>query len=205
VCGSLATASFSDINVDKTQPTITVAATADSTPYLSGTWTNKPVVLTFTCTDDGPNQSGVASVSGPLTIATPGATPGGTGTCTDVAGNRADPAVFLGPILIDVEIPTCSVLVSSDPIGPANQKLIPVATTILAVDDRSGIESVRLSSVTSNRPGTASSDISGFTTGIDDRTGSLRTTKGNTYTLTYVVVDRAGNQRAACTGVVSVS
>lgn len=202
--GSVVTASFGGINVDKTRPVVTATATVDGVPYESESWTNQSVVLTFACTDDGPNQSGVEEVSDPQTIATPGSTAGGAGTCTDVAGNRADPAVFLGPILIDVTAPVCSVLVSPNPIGPANKKLIPISVTVLSTDGESGIETVRLVSVTSNRTATASSDISGFTPGSDDRTGTLRTTKGNVYTLTYVVVDRAGNPSDPCTAEVNV-
>jgi hypothetical protein len=201
--GNVVTASFGGINVDKTRPVAAVAATTAGAPYASGSWTNQPVVLTFSCTDDGPDQSGVASVSGPLTISSPGSTAGGTGDCTDTAGNRADPAVFLGPILIDVEAPTCSVLVSPNPIVPANNKLAPVGVTVLTTDGLSGVETVRLVSVTTNRPATASSDIAGFALGSDDRTGSLRATKGNVYTLTYVVVDRGGNESAPCTATVT--
>lgn len=201
--GNVVTASFGGINVDKVRPIAAVAATTGGDPYVAGSWTDDPVVLTFSCTDDGPNQSGVATVSDPMTVSTPGTTAGGTGGCTDVAGNRADPAVFLGPILIDVEAPSCTVLVSPNPIVPANGKLTPVGVTVLADDALSGVDAVRLVSVTSNRPATASSDISGFATGTDDRTGSLRSTKGNVYTLTYVVVDRGGNESAACTASVT--
>lgn len=202
--GSIATASFGGINIDKTRPTLTVAAITGGRPYVAGSWTNQPVVLTFSCTDIGTNQSGVATTSGPQTITAPGATAGATGTCLDVAGNRADPAVFLGPILIDDEAPTCSVLTSPNPIGPANRKLVPVAATVLGTDGLSGIAAVELVSVTSNRPGTATADITGFTIGADDRTGSLRATRGNVYTLTYVVIDRAGNRSAPCAQPVSV-
>ena len=203
--GNIVTGSFDEIYIDKTPPVMGVsAATPDGQPYTAGQWTNQPVVVTFTCTEVGEHQSGVDVFSDPVTIDTDGRTAGVSGTCIDNAGNRADPAVFLGPILIDTVAPTCSVTVTPNPIGPPNRQLRLVVAAVRAADDRSGVEEFILDSVVSSSPATAGSDIVGFVPGTASTTGSLRTTRGNVYTFTYVARDRAGNESEPCTVAVSV-
>jgi hypothetical protein len=60
---------------------------------VAGTWTTQNVTVSFACTDD---RSGVAAVSGPITLSSQGANQTASGDCTDVAGNAALRATFAG-------------------------------------------------------------------------------------------------------------
>lgn len=200
--GNVATATFDGIHVDKTLPVMTASASSGRIEYTAGQWTNAPVVVTFTCSDDGPNQSGDVTFSDPITVGEEGTTAGVTGTCTDDAGNRANPAVFLGPILIDTTPPTCSVVVTPNPLRPANNRFVSVVASVRTADSLSGVERYTLESITSNRQN--SSDIVGFVPGTASTTGSLRAARGNVYTFTYVAYDRAGNGSDPCTVQVGV-
>jgi hypothetical protein len=198
--GNSGSMAFGGIRIDRTRPVVTATAKiADGSPYVAGRWTTGPVTVTFTCTDDGDDQSGVVDVSDPVVISANGRVSGVIGNCTDRAGNRADPAVFLGSILIDVTPPTCDVIVNPNPVGPANGRLVPVVATVRVTDTLSGPERFELVSVTSNRPASIASDVVGFTPGTESTTGSVRTTRDNLYTFTYVGFDRAGNISDPCT------
>ena len=85
--GSVERAKTVTVKVDKTAPKISASATAGGSAYTAGTWTNKDVIISFTCTDEG--GSGVASKSEPVTISTEGKDQAVTGTCADNAGNTA--------------------------------------------------------------------------------------------------------------------
>jgi hypothetical protein len=193
------------IDIDLTLPIATATATLQgtNTPYVAGTWTNRNVVVTFTCSDDGPDQSGVASVAPAVTVTAEGTTSGVIGGCVDTAGNTANPPAFFGPILIDKTAPSSSVAVNPNPLSPGNGKLVNVTATLLDSDALSGINGFTLVSVTSNNPATASTDIVGFTPGTASTTGQLRATKGRLYTFTYRVSDVAGNT-SQCTTQVTV-
>lgn len=198
--GNTGEMTFDGIRIDRTRPVVTATArTADGSIYRSGTWTNQAVTVSFTCTDDGENQSGVADVSAPVRISANGRVSGIIGHCTDVAGNRADPAVFLGPILVDITPPTCAVIVNPNPVGPANGRMVPVVATVRVTGALSGPSRFELVSVTSSRPASIANDVVGFTPGTDATTGAVRTTRGNVYTFTYVGYDRAGNASDPCT------
>ena len=63
-----------NINVDNLGPTITAkATTGDKAVYTAGTWTNKPVVVTFTCQDE---FSGIAGCTAPVPSLRRGGRPG---------------------------------------------------------------------------------------------------------------------------------
>ena len=97
-----------EVKIDKTSPVIS----ADSGDYEAGNWTNQTVVVSFSCADDGTGQSGVASaaVSGGGTQSAETDDGGYTsGSCTDIAGNEADPIIF-GPIMVDKTEPVISAL-----------------------------------------------------------------------------------------------
>ena len=197
------------IDIDLTLPIASATAmTTDNNGnpvvYTAGTWTNHDVVVTFHCTDIGPNQSGVASVSPPVTVSAEGTTAAVTGTCQDVAGNNANPPAFFGPILIDKTNPTCAFNVTPNPIGPANSKLVAVTALVTVSDPLSGPNGFVLRSITSNSPSTASSDIVGFSPGTASTKGQLRATKGRVYTFTYQGFDVAGNSSATCSQQVTV-
>ncbi len=91
---SPASASFGPVKIDKTKPVIT----AHTGGYTSGTWSQTPVTVSFSCADTGAVQSGVAAGDntvgggGTQSSDTPaaGVNVGNSGTCADRAGNVAD-------------------------------------------------------------------------------------------------------------------
>ncbi|HVE69692.1 MAG TPA: PxKF domain-containing protein [Solirubrobacteraceae bacterium] len=101
---------FSPIKIDKTKPVIT----ADTNGYTAGSWANSNVTVSFSCADSGSVQSGLApgddSVAGGATVSADtsqaGTDVGSTSTCTDLAGNVADPASV--NVRIDTTRPTIS-------------------------------------------------------------------------------------------------
>src|SRR5207249_7958000 len=92
------------INIDKTHPLI--AGSRTPAANLHG-WNNQNVTVSFTCTEQGAVQSGLAtnSVAG-KTLATEGASQSvtNTGDCVDKAGNVAVSAT-VGGINIDTTAP----------------------------------------------------------------------------------------------------
>ncbi|MFN8508335.1 MAG: hypothetical protein U0547_12335 [Dehalococcoidia bacterium] len=79
-------AEFLSIHVDTTPPVLAASATqADGSAYAFGTWARRAVTVHFTCTDE-PGGSGVASVSGDVTVSSEGITVV-YGTCFDAAGH----------------------------------------------------------------------------------------------------------------------
>jgi hypothetical protein len=111
----------------------------------------------------------------------------------------------------DTTPPTIGCAASPKTLWPPNHALRPVTVAITASDD-SGSVAVTLTSVTSSQAdrGLASDDVAGdiqgWTTGSDDRNGSLRAerfTRARTYTLTYKAQDPTGNS-ATCTTTVTV-
>ena len=98
------------INVDETDPVITVAS---RTPANDEGWNAGPVAVTFAC-DDGSNadDSGVASLTAPQMVGGDGIH-SVTGTCLDKAGNSASITVF--DVKIDSQKPT---IVGSATPGP---------------------------------------------------------------------------------------
>ncbi|MBX6370190.1 MAG: HYR domain-containing protein [Rhodospirillales bacterium] len=99
--GNAATATFTDIDVDKTPPVLTARATSAGAAYTAGTWTNADVVVAFACTDA---DSGVASAPAPVTVSGEGSGQTASASCTDLVGNTA--TVSFGPIDIDRTAPT---------------------------------------------------------------------------------------------------
>lgn len=81
LAGNTAEDTVSDINIDKTAPTIHI--TRDPGPNADG-WNNTDVTVTWTCTDDG---SGPADDGGSTSLDGEGAGQSVEGTCTDLAGN----------------------------------------------------------------------------------------------------------------------
>ena len=96
--GNSASATVSGINLDKTAPTITGAA--DQAANTAG-WYNSNVTVSFTGNDA---LSGVASVTGPVTVSAEGTNQSVTGTATDKAGNSASTTV--SGINLDKTAPT---------------------------------------------------------------------------------------------------
>lgn len=111
-----------EFNIDKTLPVITAELkTLDGQPYSPSSWTNKDVVISFSCTDA---LSGVSSVTNPITLASEGENQSVSGQCQDKAGNVATDEVT--GINIDKTPP--NILISANPliIWPPNGKFVPV-------------------------------------------------------------------------------
>jgi len=210
----------SGINLDRTAPVLIArAATADGKPYTSGTWTNQNVTVTFSCTDA---LSGVAMVSGPVTISTEGANQSAAGSCSDRAGNSSA-AAFTG---IDVDRAAPVTAFASQP-GPLNGRTLSTTTATVTVDpgaitvsgtcyDSFGLianltATDSLSGVATIKYGTALA-VSGqplpnpaLTNTINGSSGTIQFQTSGAYVLTYAAVDQAGNQEATQTRWVFVS
>jgi DNA-binding beta-propeller fold protein YncE len=152
---------FSGINIDRTQPTITDSATSGGSAYTSGTWTHQDVIVTFSCTDAG---SGVASVTPPQTISTEGADQSVTGNCTDKTGNTVSLA-FSG-INLDKAIPTVTFAAPSPAPNANGWNNTDVTIPFTASDALSGVASVvPVSPLVLNTEGDA---VSGNVTATDN-------------------------------------
>lgn len=194
--GNVATAIVvAPIKIDKTRPVLTATAkTKDGKDYHAGDWTNQDVTVTFTCADTGPVQSGVAtgaSFSKTLTAETPGVTvnSGDIEACKDTAGNQAD-ALSFGPVKIDKTPPVCSAAASPSSIWPPDNRPVPVSITVTVTDSLSGPAGYVLQAASASGQ---ASDITGFTVGQASASGKLTAHKGESYTLTYLASDKAGN------------
>ncbi|HET6404118.1 MAG TPA: HYR domain-containing protein [Candidatus Thermoplasmatota archaeon] len=95
VAGNSASATMSNINIDRTPPVLTGAKSPASE------WSNGDVTVTFSCVDA---LSNVASVTGPQVVTTSGAGQSRSGSCVDHAGNSVSGSV--SNINIDRESPT---------------------------------------------------------------------------------------------------
>jgi hypothetical protein len=107
LAGTTVTASQT-VSLDLTPPVVTATATVSGAPYRSGTPTNQPVTVTFTCTDA---LSGVATAPQTQTVNPPAVNQSITGTCTDKAGNTGT-ATVVGITTINTN-PTMSVSYSN--------------------------------------------------------------------------------------------
>lgn len=197
------------ISIDKTPPVVSAVATAGSSSYESGEWTNSEVTVTFSCTD---TLSGVANVSDPVTVTTEGRDQTVSGSCTDRAGNVA--AVSFSGINIDRIPPTASCSVTPGNLWPPNHEMVAVTASVTGTDGQSGVAGFSLVSVTSSEPddglgdGDTPDDIQGWTLGTPDTNGQLRAERsgrgsGRAYTLTYRGFDNAGNS-TSCVATVKV-
>jgi hypothetical protein len=170
-----AAATFSDIDIDKTKPVIGKSATANGVAYTSGTWTKYDVVVSFTCGDTGPVQSGIATdtVAGD-TVTTEGDNQSvtNTGSCVDNAGNPAESETFSG-IKIDKTPPG---LAWNSGISDGDSfyfGFVPAAPTCTASDSLSGPDGC---------------NVSGYSTAVGP------------HTLTATAKDKAGNQTVETRG-----
>ena len=107
--GNSAGAGLGDVNVDKTAPAITGAATTEPNAYG---WYAGPVTVHFECADE---RSGVLTCPADVTLADDGPAQSVTGTVTDKAGNTA---TFTVPgINIDQTAPTLTGAPTTAPNG----------------------------------------------------------------------------------------
>jgi len=108
-------------------------------------------------------------------------------------------------ISIDKTAPSLSVELNITALLKPNHKLIPIVVTTTSGDATSGVASVTLTSITSNEPdngegdGDKSGDIQNAEIGTYDTEFLLRAERsgkadGRAYTITYTVIDNAGNE-----------
>lgn len=109
-----------NFKIDKTPPILTSETTVGNMPYAFGSWTNKDVITTFTCTD---SLSGVDTVSSPIQVSTEGENQSIEGECLDKAGNSSK--LTVSGINID-KTPPELLLVAPLFIWPPNGKMVSV-------------------------------------------------------------------------------
>ncbi|WP_390881327.1 OmpL47-type beta-barrel domain-containing protein [Bacillus bingmayongensis] len=198
--GNVETQHTTTVKIDKTVP-----VTTDNAP--TG-WVNKDVTVDLTATDND-GGSGVASTYYQLDN---GSTQSGneikisdegvhtlTYWSVDNAGNTEQ--FHTKTIKLDKTAPVLNISLDKTTIWPPNHKMVPITATINASDDTSGINSVVLTSITSNE--TLQSDdiqnanynkpISGSTDSFELRANRLGSGNGRIYTVTYTAMDNTGN------------
>ncbi|HEX5620850.1 MAG TPA: Calx-beta domain-containing protein [Solirubrobacteraceae bacterium] len=210
---------------DTTPPQTT--ATTVPAPNAAG-WHRQNVTVNLAATDAG---SGVKEITYRLTGAQTAAAKTVTGAAATVAittegattiayqakdnaGNVETERTLV--VKLDKTAPTVTCSANPRTLWPADHRLVPVTVTVKVTDGRSGAGAFTLTSVTSNEaddaPGTGdgatTGDIRDFGLNTADVAGQLRAERANAgrgrnYTLTYVGLDVAGNQRT-CTTVVNV-
>jgi hypothetical protein len=123
----------------------------------------------------------------------------------DQAGNEE--AVKSISLKVDKAAPTLSIALDKTTLWPANKKMVSVTANVYALDDMSQIDSIVLTSISSNEkvePG----DIQDANYGTFETSFKLRAERtgngsGRVYTITYMATDVAGNKVIA-TAVVKV-
>ncbi|MBW5449257.1 carbohydrate-binding protein [Cohnella sp. CFH 77786] len=172
---------------DLTAPTATVS-------YSQTTPTNQDVIASITASES-------------VTIVTNGGLPNHTfssnGSFTfefvDAAGNLGSIEATVGNI--DKTAPLLTIQFDKPSIWPANHQMVTVQAAVYASDDASGLESVVITSITSNEPDSGQGDIEAKI-GSADTSFALRAERsghetGRVYTVTYSATDKAGNQTVA--------
>ncbi|KRF43737.1 OmpL47-type beta-barrel domain-containing protein [Paenibacillus sp. Soil787] len=94
---------------------------------------------------------------------------------------------------VDKTAPALNVQLDKTSIWPADHKMIAVNATVNPSDAISGVESVVLTSITSNQPDSGKGDIQA-SFGTAATSFSLRAEKDRIYTITYTATDKAGNK-----------
>ncbi|MFL6558649.1 MAG: OmpL47-type beta-barrel domain-containing protein, partial [Bacillus sp. (in: firmicutes)] len=186
------------VKIDKAAPVTTDNAPTD--------WVNKDVTVTLNSSDNG---SGVAATH--YKIDTGSEQTGKSFTVSDEgvhtitywsvdnAGNVE--AQHTATVKIDKTAPTLKITLDKTTIWSPNHKMVPVTATISTSDAASGIDSVVLTSITSNEK-LQSDDIqntkvnvpiTGSTASFDLRADRLENSNGRIYTITFTATDKAGN------------
>ena len=94
---------------------------------------------------------------------------------------------------VDKSVPTLSVQLDQTSIWPGDHKMVMVNANLNSNDATSGVESVVLTSITSNQPDSGQGDIQADF-GTAATSFSLRAEKSRIYTITYTATDKAGNK-----------
>ena len=184
--GNTATASVTDLKIDRGAPTVTGAPTTQ--PNAAG-WYHSSVLVNWTCSDpdlaDGTAGSGVASCPTSSLLSGDGTNQSVTsGKPSDVAGNTGEPATVSG---IDID--------GTAPVSTANNTCTKVngwctggtaAVVLDATDTLSGVKEIHY-----RIDGGTEQVVSG-----DSTTVSVPLTGSGAGTVTYWAVDVAGNAEA---------
>ncbi|WP_308634044.1 PKD domain-containing protein [Paenibacillus silvisoli] len=194
-------------NIDRVAPVTTAAVN----PAGPTGWHNADAVLTLDASDE---LSGVAMTEYRINqgdwMAYTGSIPAFKDgeylveyRSVDNAGNAETEQAIT--IRVDTTAPTLTVNLNQSAMWPPNHKMVDIKVTLEFDDRTSGIESVVLTSITSSEPddglgdGDTPNDIQGADYGTPDTAFSLRAERsgngtGRIYTITYTIIDTAGNQ-----------
>ncbi|MFC5468579.1 CBM35 domain-containing protein [Cohnella suwonensis] len=172
---------------DQTAPTATVS-------YSQTTPTNQDVVAVIT-----PSESVTIVNNGGLPSHTFSSNGSFTFEFVDAAGNLGTVDATVGNI--DKTAPLLTIELDKTSLWPANHHMVTVQAALTSSDDASGLESVVLTSITSNEPDSGQGDIEA-NIGSKDTSFALRAERsgdgtGRIYTLTYTATDKAGNTTVA--------
>jgi hypothetical protein len=185
-------------NIYKVVP-ITEVAMNPASPNGKNSWYTTDVSLTLAVS---PGAYGGAvtteyQVNGGAWVASNGQpVPFGEGSYTlgyrsrDQAGNVEQVKTI--EFKVDKTMPSLSPVLDKTAIWPPNHQMVPVNATLLAADAGSGLESVILTNITSNKPDSGMGDIQAEF-GTPARSFSVRAEKDRVYTVTYTATDKAGN------------
>ncbi|WP_240633428.1 OmpL47-type beta-barrel domain-containing protein [Paenibacillus montanisoli] len=94
---------------------------------------------------------------------------------------------------VDKTAPALSIQLDKTSIWPANHTMVTINATLNSSDVTSDVESVVLTSITSNQPDSGQGDIQA-NFGTAATSFSLRAEKSRIYTITYTATDKAGNK-----------
>ena len=189
--GNVEAANSASLKWDNIAPTVTHSL---SPKPNAGDWNNSDVTVTFNAKDDDAG-SGVANVTGPVTVSTETAGQLVTGTANDTAGNKSTDSVT---VKLDKTAPTITGAITGGTKTPSGWYTGPVTVTFSCSDALSGIaacpDPVVLSAngantatgtATDNAGNTATATVSGIN--IDQEKPTLTTAgvnvQGATYTL----------------------
>ncbi len=172
--------------------------------------TNKDVLVTIQYTNndnlklyrlDGADWQ---SYNGPISVATNGII---EAKAVSTLGTESDIASF-EITNIDKAAPTAMVYLSTDIIKQPNHQMVAITANVVHEDDQPGVNTVVLSSITSNEAdnglgdGDTPNDIQNASYGAADFSFDLRGERsgmgdGRVYTVTYTITDQAGNVTTA--------
>ncbi|RCW51945.1 OmpL47-type beta-barrel domain-containing protein [Paenibacillus prosopidis] len=189
--------SYAVSNIDKIAP-VTAATLNPAAPNGSNGWYTSDVTVSLSVYD----LSGVAiteyQVNNGSWIAYTDSIPAfGDGVytvnfrSTDLVGNVEQ--IKTVEFKVDKTAPELYVQLDQTTIWPGNHKMVTVNAVLNSNDNGSGVESVVLTSITSDQPDSGLGDIEADF-GTADTSFSLRAEKARIYTITYTVTDKAGNK-----------
>jgi hypothetical protein len=181
-------------HIDNVAPTATVeySTTAPANQDVVATITPSEAV---TITNNGGSSSYTFTENGSFTF-----------DFVDAAGNTGSATATVSNI--DKVAPVLTLIPSTQTLWPANHKLVTVTISLNGEDEGSGVNTILLTSITSNEAdnglgdGNTTEDIAGADIGTFDTEFQLRAERsgkgqGRIYLITYTITDFAGNKSTA--------